>query len=199
MSGHPRRTIQEVACQQILAEDASVFSIQWLDFPVETASRLTSQFLLEQYLGYVRRFTLGIVRPHRSEGGIEFRLPLKTASLINFSPPAFSAAGERGSVTINICGGLLVQPHQCDRGSLTLGHEPHANGIRVTLCLSDYCPLILGSQRPSWLRKWLYRFTQAAIHKLVTIRFLGLLYRETVDRRATVRVVSVQIKNGEAI
>jgi len=67
----------------------------------------------------------------------------------------------------------------------------------VTLRLSDYCPLLLGSQRPSGIRRWLYRLTQATLHRLVTIRFLALLYRQLGGAARRVESVPVQVRAGK--
>ena len=184
-----------IACQQVLLEDAAVFSIQWMVVPAVHAHRLTPDALLERYLAHIRRFTLGLIRPARTGTGIEFRLLGSACALLCFTPPI--SQGD-GALTLAICGGALVQRDQCRRGELAFLAEPTPDGIKVTLRLSDYCPLLLGSSSPSPLRKWLYRITQAAIHKLVTIRFLSRLYRELTGN-SCVRVVKVQVQNGEEI
>lgn len=69
----------------------------------------------------------------------------------------------------------------------------------VTLQLSDYCPLILGSSSPSKIRYWLYRLTQSTIHRLVTIRFLMLLYRDLAGPSACVKVVTGQVREGQPL
>jgi hypothetical protein len=112
-------------------------------------------------------------------------------SLISFLPQA----EEGRSLVLRICGGLLVQKRQCDRGELRLTAAHETSGTRVSLRLSDYCPLILGSPSPSKTRYWLYRLTQAAIHRLVTVRFLILLYRDYAGAYARVKVITA--KNGE--
>ncbi|RII25573.1 MAG: hypothetical protein CXR31_13425 [Geobacter sp.] len=189
---HPESVI---ACQQVLLEDAAVFSIQWMVMPAVHASRLTPDALLESYLAHIRRFTLGLIRPARTETGIEFRLLGSTCALLRFTPPL--SQGD-GALTLAICGGVLVQRDQCRRGELAFLAEPTPDGIKVILRLSDYCPLLLGSRSPSPLRKWLYRMTQASIHKLVTIRFLSRLYRELTGNRS-VQVVKIRVQNGEEI
>jgi hypothetical protein len=186
---------QEIFCQQILAEDSSVFSIQWSVFPREIASGLASRSLLNRYLSYIRRTTLSIIRPTMTETGIEFRVLATSWSLISFLHP--SESGD--DVTMRICGGLLVQKHQCDRGELRFVAEPVPDGTRVTLQLSDYCPLILGGSPPSKIRYWLYRLTQAAIHRLVTVRFLVLLYRELAGSSACVRVTAGKMREGHPL
>ncbi len=189
------RTTQEIACQQVLVEDSSVFSIQWSIFPLSIAAGLTPNGLLERYLAYIRRSTCAVITPTRSPAGIEFRLMGTSLSLISFLEPDVA---ER-SIVLRICGGLLVQPRQCDRGELHFSVDKSDDGVKVSLQLSDYCPLLLGSPSPSLLRRWLYQFTQAAIHRLVTVRFLALLYRELAGKSARVQVVNVVVRDGKPI
>jgi hypothetical protein len=92
-----------------------------------------------------------------------------------------------------------VQPRQCDRGELLFDVAPVGSGAKVSLQLSDYCPLLLGSPSPSVIRRWLYRLTQAAIHRLVTVRFLVLLYRDLAGVSAPVRVVAVKEREGRPV
>jgi hypothetical protein len=190
-----RRDNQEIACQQVLVEDSSVFSVQWSLFPAQIAAALTARHLLDRYLAHIRRATLSAIRPSESATGVEFRLLGSRLSLISFLPPE---EGD-GAVTLRICGGLLVQSHQCDRGELRFSVEPVPEGVKASLQLSDYCPLILGSSAPSPLRRWLYRLTQAAIHRLVTIRFLMLLYRDLAGSSAPIRVVNVNVRKGRPV
>lgn len=186
---------QEIACQQVLVADSSVFSVQWSLFPAQIAAGLTPHHLMARYLAYIRRATLSFIRPSESATGIEFRLLGSRLSLISFLPPE-----QRDEyVTLRICGGILVQPHQCDRGELQFGVEPTPESIKVSLQLSDYCPLLLGGSSPSPIRRWLYRLTQAAIHRLVTIRFLMLLYREMAGSSAPVRLVNVNMRAGRPV
>jgi hypothetical protein len=190
-----RRDNLEIACQQVLAEDSSVFSVQWSLFPARIAAGLTPHHLLARYLAYIRRTTLSAIRPSESATGIEFRLLGSRLSLLSFLPPE-----ERDeSATLRICGGLLVQPHQCHRGELQFTVEPTPEGIKVALQLSEYCPLLLGSSSPTPVRRWLYRLSQAAIHRLMTIRFLMLLYRELAGSSDPVRVVNVTMRAGRPV
>lgn len=189
------RDNQEIACQQVLMEDSSVFSIQWSIFPTQITAALTPDYLLESYLSHIQRASLAIIRPHTSAGGIEFRLFASSISLISFLPPEV----KNDSLVLRICGGYLVQPRQCHRGEVRFIVEPHPAGAKVCLELSDYCPLILGGSAPSAIRRWLYRFTQAAIHRLVTVRFLTRLYRDLAGAESRVRVVNVQVRDGRPI
>jgi hypothetical protein len=186
---------QKIACQQVLVEDSSVFSVQWSLFPAQIASGLSSRHLLDRYLDHIRHATLSTIRPLESATGIEFRLLGSRLSMISFLPPEEG----NGYVILRICGGMLVQPHQCDRGELRFSVKPTPEGIKVSLQLSDYCPLILGSSEPSFLRRSLYRLTQAAIHRLVTIRFLMILYRERAGSSAPVQVVNVNVRAGRPV
>jgi hypothetical protein len=186
---------QEIACQQVLLEDSSVFSIQWSVFPALLAARLTPEMLLNRYLAYIRGCTATIVRPHISASGIQFRLSGSRWSLISFQAPAI----EQQAVVLRIRGGMLVQPGRRDRGELRLAVNEEPDGIRVSLELSGYCPLILGNPSPSTFRRLLYRHSQAAIHRLVTVRFLALLYRELTGSAPRVRVIDVKARNGQPV
>lgn len=188
---------KEIACQQVLMEDGSVFSIQWLVLPPECADALFPAALLERYLAFIRRFTLSIVRAVRTGRGIEFRL--FGLSLLGFGVPEF-IGGRRGrSAVLRISGGVLAGRGQRDRGEFVFTSEPVETGVRVTLRLSGYHPRLLGTGEPCRLRKRLYRFTQAYIHRLVTVRFLACLYRELAGKDACIRVVSVREWSGEEI
>jgi len=176
-------------------EDDSVFSVQWADLPLSMAGSLSAEELLYRYLGYIRKFTLTLIRPKIVENGIEFRLITTGLSLISFLPPEYS--GE--FATLRICGGFLVQPRQCDRGELRFGIEHLPGSARASLQLSDFCPLLLGGRSPSLVRLWFYRLTQAAIHRLVTVRFLSLLCHELAGPSAGVRVVNVAVRDGKPV
>ena len=185
----------EIACQQVMVEDASVFSVQWTDLPVTVAGTLSAEELLIRYLGYIKKYTLTLIRPETLATGVEFRLIGTWLSLISFLPPVYAG----GFATLRICGGFLVQPRRCDRGELRFGVEHLPGSVRVSLQLSEFCPLILGSRSPSPVRFWLYRVTQAAIHRLVTVRFLSLLYHELAGSSAGVRVVNVAVRPGRPV
>lgn len=190
-SGHN----QKISCQQVLMDDSSVFSVQWMHLPLEFAGAMTSEVLLKLYLTYIRRSTFSLITPENSspEDGIQFLLfASKKLPLISFLP----VVKEGNEVVIRICGGILVQRQQCHRGELRFGVKKEAESVKISLQLSDYCPLILGGDKPSPLRRFLYRITQAAIHKLVTVRFLTLMYHELAGQKAPVKVVSVHVRNG---
>ncbi len=185
-----------LACQQILTEDASVFSVQWLVLPAAIARGITPELLLERYRQHIRRFTLALVQPRALEGRMAFCLGPSNLALLEFTGPTYFSEGEVEGVRLQICGGFLVQPAMCDRGQLELVTEKTGEGLKVTLRLSDFCPLLLGNEKPAAWRRWLYRMTQAAIHKLVTVRFLLRLYRDLAGPEACVRVVAVRVREG---
>ncbi|HXE97182.1 MAG TPA: hypothetical protein VN642_12285 [Dongiaceae bacterium] len=188
----------EIACQQVMVEDASVFSVQWLDLPVTIAGSLSAKELLYRYMVYLNKCTLTLIRPVALESGIEFRLLGTRLSLISFLPPVYA----EDFATLSISGGFLVQPRQSDRGEFRFGVEHLPGNVRISLQLSDFCPLILGSRSPSPVRCWFYRTTQAAIHRLVTVRFLSLLYHMLSGLSAgarEVRVVNVAVRPGKPV
>lgn len=185
----------EIACQQVMAEDASIFSVQWADLPLTMAGAISAKELLGRYLVYIKKCTLTLICPVILENCIEFRLIGTERSLISFLPPIYDG----GSATLRICGGFLVQPHRCDRGELRFGVEHLPGSVRVSLQLSDFCPLILGNRSPSLVRFWLYRGTQAAIHRLVTVRFLSRLHHEIAGPSTGVRIVKVAVRAGKAV
>lgn len=186
----------QIACQQILQEDNSVFSIQWIDLPPEIGSELSAEGLLAHYLEAVKTLTAGLVQPISSEQALAFSLAGKLP-LLCFLRPEPVDTPEGSGLALRICGGLLVQPTECERGELLLLTAPLPDGgQRITLRLADYCPLLLGSSHPSWVRRWLYRLTQAAIHRLVTIRFLGRLYRSLGGTGTVIRTIQVNVRDG---
>ncbi len=196
---NPEPRYNDVACQQILAEDRSVFSIQWIDVPAPLPHHVTGDMLLADYLRHIGRFTLSIVRPVPVENGIEFRLGGSSIPLLRFAPPCREESDTVSRATLRICGGVLVQPKECHRGQLDFIVEQRDPVTRLTLQLSDYCPLILGSSSPSPLRRWLHRLTQAYIHKAVTIRFLSRTFRRLTGTKPRTRIVTVAVRKGDDI
>jgi len=191
------REVKEVACQQILERDASVYSVQWLVIPDPYARQITAQLLLDRYLKLVRDWTFTLIRPRVAADGVQFRLLATSLALLSFGPPEYPAGEEDGEVHLRINGGLLVQPRECNRGLFSLYAAREGEGARVTVQLSDYCPLLLGSARPSLVRRLLYRMTQAYLHKVVTVRYLADLYRELTGEKVSLRLIKVQVREGK--
>lgn len=198
MNADPVDTTSEIACQQVLMADASVFSVQEMTLAPRYAFHVTPDFLLDRYLKYIRIFTGSLIRPRQTAAGVEFGLAGTSISLLRFSGPSLTVTGERTALELAICGGALVQPTQCERGQLAFVVERLAEGVRLSLRLADYCPLLLGGTRPSRWRKWLYRFTQAYLHRVVTVRFLTRIFRELTGKRR-IRVVRVHLPGGNDI
>jgi hypothetical protein len=186
----------EIACQQVLLDDSSVFSVQWLELPRHLAEGVTPRFLLDRYLEHLRRFTFGLVRPGCDFRGVRFRLAGTPWNLLEFNAPVEQHQDPRRTCTMEICGGFLVQRDMCHRGRLQFITEELPDGVRIGLQLSEFCPLLLGSAQPCFFRRLLYRGTQAAIHKVVTVRFLLRVYREVGGPGARARVVSVKVREG---
>ncbi|MBJ6751317.1 hypothetical protein [Geomonas anaerohicana] len=195
----PRPPELEISCQQILLPDSSVYSVQWIDLPVEAAVRGTPAFLLEHYFKVVRRCTLGLITPVMGPGGVEFRITGTRYALLAFSAARFETDQETRAVHLCISGGILVQPGECDSGMFSLLNTTRPDGGRVTVQLSDYCPLLLGSRSPSRLRKLCYGMTQSFFHKVVTIRYLASLFRELSGVKAQVTVRNVVVRQGTDI
>ncbi len=188
----------KIACQQILAADHSVFSIQWVVIPGLSPRTLSSVGLLERYLHHIQHCTAGIIRPVQTSAGVEFRLLASSLTLIQFSPPRNTLEAAEDRTILSISGGLLVDKQECDRGQLEFIVEETAAGSRLTLKLADYCPLLLGSRQPSVWRKWLYRFTQAYIHKMVTVNFLAMVYRSITGKPIRRGVINIVVRKGKA-
>jgi hypothetical protein len=186
-----------IACQQVLEDDHSVFSIQWLVIPRQFPHPSSAE-LLALYLRYLEKCTLKIVRPVQTGEGVEFRLMKSSRALIKFCQPQHVTTDNGERTVLHIAGGLLVQQDQCERGKLEFIVEQTSAGSRLTLKLSDYCPLLLGSTQPSLWRKWLYRFTQAYIHKIVTVRFLSMVYRRITGKGVRKGVVNMVVRQGIA-
>jgi len=194
----PEVEAEIIACQQVLEDDHSVFSIQWVVIPREFHYSLSSAELLEWYLRYIQKYTLNVIRSVQTADGIEFRLMRSSRALMRFCQPQHIQVGDGEITVLHIAGGMLVQQKQCDRGQLEFIVEKTSAGSRVTLKVSDYCPLLLGSNNPSLWRKWLYRFTQACLHKIVTVRFLAMVYWRVTGKPVKKGVVKIVVRQGTA-
>jgi len=185
---------QEISCQQVLVDESSVHSSQWMFVSERYSALVTPRYLLDRYLTYLRQITLSLVRPVETRTLIEFRLAGTGRSMLSFTLP--EEGNDGCSLHLAICGGFLVQPDNCRRGQLAFLVKLERDELKVMVHLSDYCPLLLGGPRPSALRRWLYRLTQALIHKKVTVSFLSRIYRELAGDGACVRHVRVRPASG---
>lgn len=173
------RTVKKkIASRESIGEDRLVYSRQWIEFCPSDPGVLTSVLLVEMYLAFVRKCTLSLVRPLRNGEGIVFSLIGTSLPLLIFSGPEFKETAHSQTATLRIDGGLLVQRNECGRGMLSFIIEDQADGLLVAVEVCDYCPLLLGGEKSSKLLKWLYRCSQALIHKIITYRFLCHLLRK---------------------
>jgi hypothetical protein len=169
---------KKIACREIIFDDFSVFSRQSIVISHCNGELLTPAYLVDVYLAFLRKCTFSIVQPVQAGGRTTFALFGPLFPLLIFSGPEFSGDGRTQSATLRIEGGLLVQRNECAKGILSFIIENVAEGVQVAVEVSDYCPLLLGGRKPSKMRKWFYRCTQAFVHRMITARFLAHLYRQ---------------------
>jgi hypothetical protein len=199
-STKPASHTETIACQQVLLDDSSVFSIHWLVltgflWPLPSPMLLTSRYLL-----YIRRSTHALVRPVVDEKGFHFRVSGFPFVLLRFDGPVIQC-NERGqSATFSLSGGLMSRVQSGQRCTLVFACQKITQGIKVTVQLSGYCPLLIGKRNPpSRFRIWLYRQIQAKPHKKLTIAFLHSLSHELTGRQTVFKILPVKIKNGREI
>jgi hypothetical protein len=188
--------VQEIAYQQILLEDGSVFSVQWLEVPGCFAQLISASLLLERYLKHVRDCTWSLVRPVINEEGIQFRLVGTSLAFLSFAPPEYHVTGENQAVHLRNVGGLLVKGRQPAGGVLSLLTHREEGRLRVTLQLLYSRPLLLGSGTPSRLRRLFFSMTQGYLHRILTICYLKRLYRDLTGDEARFRVRGVRVREG---
>jgi hypothetical protein len=178
MKAEKRLLRKKIASREIIGDDLSVYSRQWIEFTSPDLRVLTPAFLVGKYLAFVQKCTLCLVQPLRIDGRIAFSFLGTSLYLLIFSGPEFRETDHSQTATFCIDGGLLVQRNECGKGMLSFIIEDLAEGVLVAVEVSDYCPLLLGGVTSTKLRKWLYRCSQALIHKVITSRFLGHLQRQ---------------------
>lgn len=172
-----RMSSNRIASEDVILGDSSVVSRQWVELPADRGDLPTPELIVERYLAFLRRCTLSLVRPATVNGEIAFNLVGLPSPLLLFACPEFSSQGPSRSASLRIQGGLLVQRRECGRGMLSFTVNTRQNGVELAVQVSDYCPLLLGGSKASLLRSWLYRHTQAIIHRLITVSFLAHLCR----------------------
>ena len=178
MTVESRFLLKKVACKDVILEDHSVFSRQWIKIPHIDKVLLTPAFLVESFMAFVRTCTLSIVQPVQSGGKIAFALFGFSLPLLIFSGPEFSENDRSQTATLRIEGGLIVQRNECGKGMISFIIEVVEEGVQVAVQVNDYRPLLLGGRKPSKMRKWFYRSTQALLHKIIISRFLCHLCRQ---------------------
>jgi hypothetical protein len=185
--------------QQVLQQDGSVFSVQWLDFPESSAKAITAPRVLDRYLQYVRKITLSLIRPTLAANGVQFRLAGSSWAVLSFAPPELVTGDGWEEVRMLINGGFMAMQGGCQWGVFSVFAERTDEGRRVKVQLSEFCPMLMGKAAKSRLRKQLYKYTQAYVHKVVTVSFLSRLYRDITGVKAQHTVDEVKVREGTAI
>ena len=137
--------------------------------------------LARSYWAYLSKFTLGLIRVHYSPEGREVVLLFRPLRLLTFSTPEYELDSRHGSVTWRIASGLLVatpnegllritasRPHEAGSAD----PEAEVESVRIDVEVSNFYPAIAAK-----LSDHLYRWTQSAIHVIVTYGFLRSLAR----------------------
>jgi hypothetical protein len=186
----------EIACQQVLLQDGSIYSVQWLVVPERSAHLVSAEFLLQRYLQHVRTFTLSLVRPVINEAGVQFLLIGTSLAFLSFAPPDFTHGPQGEAVHLRNIGGLLVQGRASGGGVLSFLIEREGDGLRITMQLLYSRPLLLGSGNPSALRRLFFSLTQGHLHRVITVRYLTKVYRELTGDKVRLRVRQVRVREG---
>ncbi|MDD5107140.1 MAG: hypothetical protein PHC49_16175 [Desulfuromonadaceae bacterium] len=148
----PHRELQ-ITFHQVLRNDGSVHSHQWIALTADCASVLTVEKIVERYLAYLRTFTVGLVRPQRTADCIALKLSGVPLICLNF--PVITRNGAITNADLFINGGFLVQRDFCNRGHLRFAVIRTPEQVRIEIRLSDYYPLLLGTSTPTRFRRWL--------------------------------------------
>ena len=133
--------------------------------------------LARTYWAYLSKVTLGLIRVHYSATGREVVLLFKPFRLLTFSTPEYELDSQHGAVTWRIARGFLVANQ--DEGLLRIAVTRPAGSsggefeaLRVDVEVRNFYPAIAAK-----LSDHLYRWTQSAIHVVVTYGFLRSLAR----------------------
>ncbi len=169
--------MKKIASMEVILGGHSVFSRQCIKIPHIDKALITLPFLVDSYMAYIRKCTLSIVQPVQSRGKTTFALFGSSFPLLIFSGPEFSTNDLSQTAALRIEGGLLVQRNECDKGMFSLIIELVEEGVQIAVQVCDYCPLLLGGPKPSPVRKWIYRWTQAFFHRMIVSGFLCHLSR----------------------
>lgn len=191
--------IGEIACQQVLQPDGSVYSVQSLLIPERAAEGVTAELLLDRYLRLIKASSLFLVRPTQGRDGLQFRLAGTSLAFLRFAPAERLTDAQGETVRLRTVGGFMVGAGEPVRGDFSFRAGQEAGGVRVTVQLTYCRPLLLGSGPPSPLRRFLFSATQGRVHKAITVRFLAELYRNLTGDRRRLPVRKVQVREGADI
>lgn len=169
--------------------DGSVSSKQVADVvvPGEELERIWKPEYLERlaatYWRFLRRVSLGILRVLYTPTSREIVAIGRPLVLLRFRAPEYETDGDRASVTWPIDKGFLVAPAGRGKGFLRITVERREDPpgpeetVRVSSEVSNFYPMLAGWGWFSKIGRYVYRFTQLAIHVVVTHAFLRSLAR----------------------
>jgi hypothetical protein len=156
-----------------------------LTLPEQELEQLWSPVQLERlartYWRFLSRATLGLIRVDYSATQRTVVLLRQPLRLLRFQAPEYEMDGERGIVRWRIDDGLLVARAGCHgdgylqidvRRCGPVDGEPGMQRIHVEVEVANFYPSIAHN-----ISKHVYRWTQSAIHVLVTHGFLRSLAR----------------------
>jgi hypothetical protein len=169
--------------------DGSVSSKQVADviLPGDELARIWKPEYLERlaatYWRFLRRVSLGVLRVIYTPAAREIVVLGRPLVLLRFHAPEYETAGDRASVTWPIDKGLLVAPAGRGTGFLRISVERREDPpgpeetVRVSSEVSNFYPMLAGWGWFSKIGRYVYRYTQLAIHVVVTHAFLRSLAR----------------------
>ena len=179
------------------SEDGSVTTKQVADvtMPKAELERIWTTEYLERlartYWHFMTRISLGILRVRYGPDSREIVVLTKPFVLLRFHAPQYETTECGGAVTWPINKGLLVAPQGRGKGFLRIEVEhiakPAPEGevtIRVSSEVGNFYPLIAGWGWFSKIGRFVYKWTQLAIHVVVTNAFLESL--ATLDLKESV-------------
>jgi hypothetical protein len=137
--------------------------------------------LLRDYFAVAERAAAGLVRVRWGAEGPRITLLWPPLTLIAMGRAAYECGSERCAVSVDVCGGWLVQPGSTPR--LAISVTRRADNLAASVELIDYAP--------RWVRwaavRWLYLHAQAPIHARV-----GLAYLRQLQRRWQARPLALE-------
>lgn len=179
------------------SKDGSVTTKQVADvtMPKAELDRIWTTEYLERlartYWHFLTRISLGILKVDYGPDSREIVVLTKPFVLLRFHAPEYETTACGGKVTWPINKGLLVAPQGRGKGYLRIEVEhiakpaPEGNvTIRVSSEVGNFYPLIAGWGWFSKIGRFVYKWTQLAIHVVVTNAFLESL--ATLDLKESV-------------
>ena len=143
--------------------------------------------LAATYWRFLTRVSLGLLRVLYSPDSREIVVLTRPFVLLSFHPPEYEVGGDDGntaSVTWRIKHGILVRPRGRGKGFLriTVRRKPGDDGSdlvrgEVSSEVANFYPAIAGAGWFARVGRYIYRYTQLAIHVVVTHAFLRSLAR----------------------